>query len=1303
MTLDVNRVKSPGRRLVAAFVFAAAGLGLAGCGSDSTTSGPQIGGPGQQAVGTVSGVIVDNNGNPINGATVYTVGNAKAARGKDAQTVSATTNAGGFFTITNVPVVNVTNNNGTDTGQSLALSVVPPAGFLGATLHISPQAQVTSSESGSIVQGGETNPAVLWFDHFNASVGTVPLPATNATITGTLRNATTGTARSGVTVALDFTRFDPDQTIPGTGGSQTSASTIVSYAAGGVITTVTGTDGTFTFTNVPADSCLRLYGPGYLITASDNDDDTDYADAECNTATHVETIGGIAISTNDENLVQLNQIFAAASPNADTIAPYVVSVDNASYVSGPCGTLSSVAGDTLVIHFSEPVNVAGLVDGLNPVTVLIGAFPNFTFDTVEAAVLSADKTTLTLTLADPLPTTADVTIDIPVEDVADLSGNALVAGPAVAYDSIHTVENGESIENVVDQLCFNTFAPGQQPSGTLTVTQVDPAQNADGGPDSAALNLLFDSTSSLIDIIANGEPGPAHDDSDPDAIVCFGATTGTCTTSLGLDPDDIDQLNAFQDNPRVGTQLDNLAEALNGSFVDVHTHVARVHLNVPTNTVNFAVALIDPVSGLPKDALFFPIRTAAGGGNPIALGEVSEGKLITSINNGGAHWYSIAPGGATEFDIAIAGNFVGNPDKPNPGDIFVAIARGQTSGGTFVLGPAAQITLQDNVGPTVALQLLGCNPSGTDDCATQGAAIFGQGGVVVNEQSSATGTVVLNVTPQAGDTSEAHTAGNNGTFTGYYGDDFTDELYRTSGAFANGAVATARYDTAGQLRALTDATGTDVYLTGAGAANARVAIDVVEHVTVGPGALPASPTGGSSALSNYVAINSVNAENSTGCDICNDEVQFTVSRIVGEDALGGARAATFQNDAIDNDIIDLTGGITDLAGNTADDANNARVVMQDKFPPLVVEAFNDGFNTFIRFNEPILQEGSITFIGCGADGDGNPSTILLTGNASVTLSADGLVLQIPSQGVDEVYNPITAGCFSPTTGPGSEFTYAESIYTNALVTAIAANVGATVSTTSFPDAFQHAEIGYRDVPDAQGNIWDCSANGPNPAGTGPGDIVTTISGNPAEYCGDVGAGFPDDATFVWAGAQLGMAGPSFEVANILGPFELRFQAVGFANNSTAATFTITGTHPIGNWFTDQSTVAPNPVAELFPDLDPLSGANTAFCTVGTGTLGVDAAVTCTYQFVDEWLAITGACTHGTAPAQAATNATLSADQKVLTIHIACDAGNTIATGDTATLSVQTAYNGPGAAPYDTARSLLDGETQSPVSHQFNAN
>src|ERR1044071_8836050 len=239
MTLDVNRVKSPGRRLAAALILAVAGLGLAGCGDDTSTSRGNT--THAQAIGIVSGVITDTNGNPLAGATI-TATVAKGLNGmKAAHDVSVTTVANGHFTIANVPAVNAVNNNGTATGGALTLSVEAPAvgsGYMSATVHVFPQAQVTSTETGGPVSG-EGNPQVIWFDNFNADAGTIQLPGFVATITGVLRNATTGAAMGNVPMRATFETVEFDQcpgghndTVPGSCSDFPAEAVIVTYASG---------------------------------------------------------------------------------------------------------------------------------------------------------------------------------------------------------------------------------------------------------------------------------------------------------------------------------------------------------------------------------------------------------------------------------------------------------------------------------------------------------------------------------------------------------------------------------------------------------------------------------------------------------------------------------------------------------------------------------------------------------------------------------------------------------------------------------------------------------------------------------------------------------------------------------------------------------------------------------------------------------------------------------------------------------------------------------------------------------------
>ena len=147
MTLDVNGVKSPGRRLAAALFLAAAGFGLAGCGSDtsSSSSGGQTTGI-RDAVGTVSGVITDTKGNFLSGAQVTAVVAKKLAK-DNGPSFTATTGANGHFVIANVPVVNAANATGAVAGGAVSLAIVAPAGFYGATANVYPQAQVISSEA----------------------------------------------------------------------------------------------------------------------------------------------------------------------------------------------------------------------------------------------------------------------------------------------------------------------------------------------------------------------------------------------------------------------------------------------------------------------------------------------------------------------------------------------------------------------------------------------------------------------------------------------------------------------------------------------------------------------------------------------------------------------------------------------------------------------------------------------------------------------------------------------------------------------------------------------------------------------------------------------------------------------------------------------------------------------------------------------------------------------------------------------------------------------------------------------------
>ncbi len=194
------------------------GLGVSGCSkqSSNTNSTSVTGGQTTQIhapTGTATGLVEDDNGNPVPGASVYVAGLAPV-----------TTNAGGEFTI-NAVVVGATAANGSAVGTNgpINVQIVPAAPstvaggsetLLSASVVVTPAAQFSSSSSTS----AQTNPQVVFVDGFTASTGVVRIPALSTTVTGTILNTATGNpVPVGTHVDLDFIGANFDQVATGTG------------------------------------------------------------------------------------------------------------------------------------------------------------------------------------------------------------------------------------------------------------------------------------------------------------------------------------------------------------------------------------------------------------------------------------------------------------------------------------------------------------------------------------------------------------------------------------------------------------------------------------------------------------------------------------------------------------------------------------------------------------------------------------------------------------------------------------------------------------------------------------------------------------------------------------------------------------------------------------------------------------------------------------------------------------------------------------------------------------------------------
>lgn len=342
------------KSLVAA--VAAGTLVLAGCNEETTeavensTSTEQSGNSGNyQSVnnptGSITGLVTDTNGYPIEGATVYL--------GEQ----TATTNAGGQYYFSDVAVTRTVKNDNDQYAQALALTIVAPEGYLGATVTVMPQAQIFN---GSEDENSVTNPVTTFVDGFNASAGTAVLPETVATVSGVLRDSESGEALSGVNVALDMLR-----TSQGADQEQDQDGVKTSYSTKSYIAT-TNSSGDFVFSGVPADAVLRLAANGYKVTQE--------------------------VETSDEyNTVSLGQVLAEPVDSDDTIAPFVVSVAEVVDQTAARGILNDDTKSSFTIKFSEKL-VQDAID-VNSIKVRNVTSADYLDHT---AVLDGNELTITL-------------------------------------------------------------------------------------------------------------------------------------------------------------------------------------------------------------------------------------------------------------------------------------------------------------------------------------------------------------------------------------------------------------------------------------------------------------------------------------------------------------------------------------------------------------------------------------------------------------------------------------------------------------------------------------------------------------------------------------------------------------------------------------------------------------------------------------------------------------------------------------------------------------------------------------------
>ena len=361
---------------------------MTGCGDDSTS---RAGGSVIHITnpkGSVTGTVQDTNGNPISGVSVYLAG----------QTIL--TDAGGIYRFNNVPATQVFDTGVTANEVSLPLSVTiaAPVGYIGATVTVRPAAQIDNAENA-------TNGIETFVDGFIASAGTAVLPQTNTTVTGTLRDNTTGELLANQ--AMNF-EFLAGGTNGATGQEQVQDGVDTTYAVPNY-TITTDVNGSFSFASLPSDSEFTILVPGYNVNT------------------------GAFVSTDGETTVTQGNVTATKITALDTVNPFVVRVDGV-INNAARGLLNDDTRNTFVVNFSETLTATELELAGNSV-LLYGGAANEEVAIPFTATIDATNKVITITTTATLNDGDNVDIFFLNSDTVDTSMNPLTTGGAVAYDS----------------------------------------------------------------------------------------------------------------------------------------------------------------------------------------------------------------------------------------------------------------------------------------------------------------------------------------------------------------------------------------------------------------------------------------------------------------------------------------------------------------------------------------------------------------------------------------------------------------------------------------------------------------------------------------------------------------------------------------------------------------------------------------------------------------------------------------------------------------------------------------------------
>lgn len=427
------------KSLVAA--VAAGTLVLVGCGEDdSNSSNSSTSNESSQYVsvnnprGSITGLVTDTNGMPIEGATVY-LGNQ-----------SVVTNAGGQYYFSDVAVSQTVRNDNDSYAQALALTIVPPAQYLKASVTVKPQAQLFNGSEANADSSEVTNPVTTFIDGFNASAGTAVLPEKMATVKGVLRSADSGEALAQVNLALDMV-----STASGVDQEQEQDGVVTSYGIESVTTTTTAS-GAFEFTNVPADAILKLAAEGYTVTAQ-------------------------ADTSDEYTPYELGNVEATEVKSEDEISPWVKAVAEVVDQTAGRGMLNDDVTTQFTIEFSETmanIDVSG--NSLLVRDVDGGAYLPHS--------ASLNGKVLTVTLDSALVAGNEIDVLLLRDDFRDTAMPSNSVGTTIANDDNSPVGFDESLTTSVGssyvRIKLKAYIEANQNAEAVDLTDAQQAQDVTG-------------------------------------------------------------------------------------------------------------------------------------------------------------------------------------------------------------------------------------------------------------------------------------------------------------------------------------------------------------------------------------------------------------------------------------------------------------------------------------------------------------------------------------------------------------------------------------------------------------------------------------------------------------------------------------------------------------------------------------------------------------------------------------------------------------------------------------------------------